>query len=257
MTRFRLWEWATCLALLCAMQGCQVITIPNPNERLPGTHVEPEVISRNMDEVAAMLDLLVRRGEITPELRDQRLQEFADEMLNDIAIDRVPPERAWVWGDAFRRAKRWTEAYQLYSKAVEAAEGEDRRVNDRLRLAHAAAALGKVEEAIELARSTFDTPDEGAAPILMAVLYEIVPAGTGKGHDAALAKLLEDAIPHHMRVVVDPESVPGRTFLLARPAHVLRAWNQVARMYSEAGAVDEARSAVEKGEQMMRQFGTA
>jgi hypothetical protein len=81
-------------------------------------------------------------------------------------------------------------------------------------------------------------------PILMSVLYEIVPEAQGKGRDTDLARLLEDAIPQHKATVVDAGSEAGRAFLLARPLHVHKAWIKIAQLYQAAGKEDLARKAI-------------
>ncbi|MES1227086.1 MAG: hypothetical protein ABUL72_00355, partial [Armatimonadota bacterium] len=159
-----------------------------------------------------------------------------------------PKGEAWEYADIVRQADRWQDAYDLLKMAVEFAKNEDRRVNDSLQMARCAAHLGKVDEAIKLARSTFSTPAPGKAPILFAVLYEITPEALGKGKDLAVAKLIEDAIEQHEAATVTTDSQAGRDFLAARAHHIRKAWDQVLKIYTAADRRDLAESALLKAD---------
>jgi hypothetical protein len=163
-----------------------------------------------------------------------------------VDVKRIPGRQAWEYGEMFITARDWPKAKQLLETAVKNPPDEDRRVNDNLRLARVQAELGDVATAVKTARKVFGTVDTSAAPILPATLYEIVPAGEGKGHDAELAALLEDAIGCHLRTQVDPTTGPGRDFLAARPFHVHRAWEKVVRLYDGAGETAKARAAAKR-----------
>jgi len=85
-------------------------------------------------------------------------------------------------------------------------------------------------------------------PILPAVLLAIVPAGEGKGHDAELADLLEQAAAQHEQVVVDANTIPGRIFLLARPKHIRNAFLKAAELYEKAGNSAKATEARQRAQ---------
>jgi len=127
-------------------------------------------------------------------------------------------------------------------------------VNDTLRLGEAKARLGDVPKGIELVSSTFSAKPGGKAPILMATLYEFVPAALGKGHDLEVAGLLEKAIEQHLQTYVDPASEAGQRFLEARPTHISRAWEVILRVYRGAGDEQVFRGAIERSDAMMRRF---
>jgi hypothetical protein len=92
--------------------------------------------------------------------------------------------------------------------------------------------LGQLPDAFKTARQAFNAAPEASAPILPAVLLEMVPAARGKGHDEELAELLEEAIGKHMATVVDPGTVAGVAFLAARPHHVRNAWRTIIEIYA-------------------------
>lgn len=172
-------------------------------------------------------------------------------------VDKIPASQAWEYGDVFKTAGRWDLAKKAYEIAIQNPRNEDRRVNDRLRLALAEAHLGNVERAIELARSVFDTDDRGTAPILPAVLLEIVPAAEGKGHDAELADLLVDAIAQHDRTIVDPHSDAGKAFFRAKPIHVRDAYRKAIALYTKAGLTEKAEETRRAAQEALGKFGRA
>jgi len=239
------------------VSGCRMVQYPNP--RMPDVtgYIDPDVLNADLDAYAEGLSRRVALRELTPEQQDKFLRDYLSETLKKIKWDSIPADDAWKFGDAFRKVRNWDEAYKLYKAAVAAATNEDRRVNDRLRLAQASAALGKVDEAITWVRSTFDAQPGGKAPILYSVLYEVVPNAQGKSRDKELAGLLEEAITQSMQTVVDANSQVGRDFLAAREVHIRRAWLMVIRLYQDAGDVQKARETIGKSEKMLAGFGQA
>lgn len=221
-------------------------TPEDPNVAPPTGVVSALALRRSLRGVSDSLMQRVRDGEITDSEFKDRIAAAADNLLSKVDLKKIPDREAWEYGEMFITARQWQRAEQLLVRAVKVAPDEDRRVNDSLRLARVKAELGDVAGAIETARGVFDTDDRSAAPILPAVLYEIVPAGQGKGHDPELAALLEDAIACHLRTQVDPTTTPGRDFLSARPFHVHRAWERVIRLYDGAGETKKARAAAER-----------
>ncbi len=249
--------WLAVIVLAFWLGGCTFVQAPNPNLPSAGAVLAPDVLLRNMSALAADLDDRVAKRLVSPEERDRCLGAYLEDMMSGVDLGSLPVDSAWQYGDAFRLAHRWDQAYRLYKAAARAAKDEDRRVNDRLRLAVAAANLGRVDEAIAEAKTTFGADPRAAAPILYAVLYELTPAAQGKGRDAELAQVLERAIGEHMRTVVDAKSEAGRAFLAARAHHVRRAWMAAVMLYQNAGKDAEARRTLERAERMAEGFGQA
>ncbi len=231
--------------------GCLMTAeIPDPNSNLL-IGMRPEIMQRNLASAWSGLERRRQRGEIDEAGRDGLYQAKVEE-LTQLIPKEIEDDKAWIYGDVYRDAKKWPQAMALYEQAVKAAKTEDRRVNDHLRLARAQAALGRVKEAAATARETFSAPAPEKAPILPAILYEVVPAGRGKGADAALAQVLADAISQHMEVQIDPATEAGQAFLSARTFHIQKAWTAVVSLYEAAGQRAEARKAMEKFESERR-----
>jgi len=240
--------------VLIALGGCKTGTLEDPNDPKEAGIMAPDVIRRQLKGTSDMLMERVNKGEMSDAEFKNLIAKRANELLSDLPLDKVEEARAWEYGEVFRTAKRWPQAKEALQIAVDYAiktKNEDRRVNDLLRLAHAEAMLGEVGPAIQTAEKTLDATPGGSAPILPGVLLEIVPAAKGKGKDAELAKLLEQAILKHMATVVDPKTEPGKMFLMARPYHVRNAWRTVVELYAKAGKDEEARKALARSEEML------
>lgn len=241
---------AISLGSLALLPGCQTSTYPNPNAAMR-IRKDPERMKRNLMDSRERLNERIAQGEVTPEDRDRLLREEAQDYAELIPLDEIAPEDAWHYGDVYRDAGDWESAYRLYDVARQVAVTEDRRVNDNLRFARAAAHLGNLDEALEAAGSTFSAPPEEKAPILPGILLEVVPAARDKGRNVELAELLEGAIEQHRLTSVDPSSDAGQAFLIARPHHMRRAWSTVVALYDRAGESQRARAAVRKAEGMV------
>ncbi|MFI5385595.1 MAG: hypothetical protein ACHQ50_05675 [Fimbriimonadales bacterium] len=229
-------------------------TPPDPNDPRQAGILTPEVLELDLKGASENLMDRINRGEQISDARFHDLMaEAANSLLNQVDVDSIPPNRAWEYGEFYITARRWKDAKKALDVAVKVAKDEDRRVNDNLRLARVLAELGDVHRAVVTARSTFNVADTGAAPILPATLLEIVPAGAGKGDDAELAAMLEDAIACENRTVVDANTVPGRDFLLARPFHVRNAWTKIVELYTSAGNPAKAKAAVGRMNAMLKQ----
>lgn len=252
----RLINLSLALGVVLVLGGCHVQTLPDPNAMATHQILDAEVMQRNVAEAHRVLDLRVRRGEITANDKVRLINQMVSQYSELIEVEAVPAKSAWRYADILRQAGRLEDAETLLTKAVEIAPDEDRRVNDSLQLARVKAMLGKVDEAIDLVRSTFDASEEGKAPIMMATLYEIVPEGVGKGKDKELALLLQETITIHQSVLVDPETAAGAAFLNARPIHVRKAWADVIQILEAEGAQKELREAVIQQQDMAAQGGT-
>lgn len=252
----RIWSKVVLAVLVgTALSGCYVQTLPDPNAMTKHKMLDAGIMRRNIQEAHRILDGRIARGEISPADKNREINRLVFEYSELIQVDEVPAKSAWEYADVLRQAGRLEDSEALYEKAVEIAPDEDRRVNDTLQLARVKAMLGKVDEAIELTRSTFDASDEGKAPIMMATLYEIVPEAEGKGKDKEIALLLQDTIFLHQEVLVDPTTAAGENFLMARPRHVANAWAKTIKLLEGAGAQKELREAVIKQQDMSAQSG--
>jgi len=215
--------WGLGLAGAILLAGCQSPTLPDPNDPKNAGVMAPEVLRRNLAGAANAFFDRARHREITdPEAR-KMLADYATELLKDIRPDAVQPDQAWEYAEVLIAANRFADAEKMLLMALKNAKTEDRRVNDSLRLARCQAVLGDVKAAIATARSTFTAAPRDKAPILLAVLMEIVPAGRGKGSDAELAQLLSDAIDQGKQASVDQASESGKNYLMALPYHITRA----------------------------------
>jgi hypothetical protein len=220
------------------LSGCHFVTLPDPNAELPQRPPEVAVMQRNVADAHRMLDRRVQRGQLTPEEKERRIIELCRQFAEVIDPKRVKPGEEWMAADILRQAGDLKGAQAMLEQGLKAPVNLDRKTNDTLQLARVLVMQGKVKEGIALARTTFDVPPREKGPILMAVLYEIVPAGRGKGQDRELAKLTEDAIDQHLQVLVDPNLDNGKAFLAAMPRHMEAAWETVIRLYRDAD--DEA-----------------
>jgi tetratricopeptide (TPR) repeat protein len=226
--------------LLLALAGCQTGRLPDPNDpNNPGV-IQGDVLRTNVQAAAEGLFARVGTGEISDAEARAKLKEYVERMLADVKIDTVEPGEAWKYAEVYLAADRIPEARRLLETAVKAAPNQDRRVNDSLRLATAQAKMGEVERAVETARSVFDAPPSDKVPIVTAVLFEIAPAALGKGHDVAVAGLLEDAAEQARLAEVDPSTEPGKNFLNARRVHIRRCLRMAGDLYVAAGRQADA-----------------
>lgn len=236
-----------------ALAGCRSGTLLDPNDPTEVAVRKPEVLRRNLKGASDMLNQRKMRGEIDDAEYDRLIKQYAEDLIRETELEQVPVDEAWLYAEVLITARQWQVVEPLLREAVKHAietENTDRRVNDSLRLARVEAELGKVPEAIEIAKATFSAGVLDKAPILPAILYEVVPAGKGKEHDAELAQLLEKAIEQHEAVVVDPALEAGKAFLIARPHHVRKGWEEAARLYQAAGKSEDARRCALQSEQV-------
>lgn len=217
------------IGLGLALCGCSQIPNPLDLDTVPDVD-KVDAASDLLQNVVNKLDDKVRSREISDAERKANIVRYAEELMAKIDPKTVPPNDYWKYGDMLRTTQRWPEAEEYLGKAVRFAADTDRKVNDTLRLAQAEAMNGKVDQAIKSVESTFSVKDEEAAPILMATLYEVIPAAEGKGKDKQLAELLKGAIACHLRVKVDLNSESGKLFLATRRHHVSRAEAKMAEL---------------------------
>lgn len=231
------------LPLALSLSGCHFYTFPDPNDPNLAGDMQPDVLRRQVKGASDALFARRMSGEISEEQYQRLLIEYTDDLLKNTKVEAIDPEKAWEYGEVYRTARKWKEAETLYREAVKVAKAskdDDRRVNDTLFLAQALAEQGNVEEAIQEARSTFDASGPFKAPILYAVLYQIVPGGQNKGKDAELARLLEDAVRQSDLVQVDPSTEAGKAFNFALPHHQHNARELAAKLYLGVGKAADA-----------------
>lgn len=168
------------------------------------------------------------------------LRALADKLLPVLDKGQLSDVTAWEYGTIFVTARKWDEAIPYYERAIAHPPDKNRRINDTLQLARCYAWSGQVSKAIETSRTVFHELPIDSAPILNAVLFEIVPGGQGKGKDIELAALLKDAVGQSMRTLVDDRLPGGRSFLEARP-HIIRlAYQKLAQLYQAGGKPEVA-----------------
>lgn len=200
----------------------------DPNDPAEVGVLQPTVMRRNLKRTSDAANFRVGKGEMTETEAKKRVTEQAEAILKNLKPEEIPDDELWEYGEVLWTAKEWDQAIPVLEKAVKLAKTEDRRINDSLRLAKCYAAVGRVDEAMSLARSTFDAKPEDTAPLLLAITKEIAPEARGKGKDKELAQLIEDAIPIYLQTVVDVNTDEGKNFIGARPFHIRDAWQLVA-----------------------------
>lgn len=239
-----------------AAAGCHTGTLIDPNNVAEAGVRTPEVVQTQIESAAWALNERKAKGEIDDRQYHALLTKIAESYVDQAQPFPITARNASTWGADLITAKRWSQAEEALQVAVDAGRGPSQRdylalgdyIINVLRLALVKAQLGKVSEAVTLTKSVFDVPGKAKAPILPAVLYEIVPAGVGKGHDFELAELLKAAIAQHEAVIVNPNTDAGRNFLLARPHHIHRAWTEAALLYASEGRTEQARDAMERAQ---------
>lgn len=249
------WRWVSLALLTLPLGGCYFAQLPDPNEIQGVSSIDPAVMQRNIGVAYQTLGARVAKGQITEAEKMARIQEMAQGIVSYVDPATVADAEAWRFADLYRQAGDLKTSRELYERAVTVAVDEDRRVNDTLQLARVMAEQGDVKFAVETARKTFDTPATEKAPILMAVLYEIIPAAIGTDDNVVLAQLLEDAIGQQLLVQVDSETEAGKAFLVASEVHREKAWDQVFRLYSKAGRDDLLKRAISRKSELDEKVG--
>jgi len=250
------WRWNS-LVLLClfGLSGCFFAQLEDPNEIQGVEYIDAKVMQRNVAQAHFILGQRVKKGEITEEQKNQMILELVQKIAGYVNVSSVPNDDAWRFADLFRQAGELDVARRLYERAVQHAADADRKVNDTLQLARVMAMQGDVDEAIQVGESTFSATPKEKAPILMAALYEIYPAGEGKGKDVELAIFLEKAIEQHMLVEVDEQSEAGMAFLQASDVHTTKAWDIVLRVFANEGRDDLFKAAMAQREKLEAKAG--
>lgn len=246
--------WAKSILALVVALGCACSAPPNANEATENGIVRAEVLRDRMRNASDLANLQVAKGVITDSQAQRYIQRVAGDLLDSLDAKSIPEDKAWAYAEVCITARRWQQAEQVLLAATKHPASEDRRVNDTLRLARVEAELGETDAALKSARSVFNAPPSQKAPILLAVLLEIAPAIERqglKGHEVALARLVEDAIQQHQATVVDPNSDAGRAFIRAKIHHIRRAWELVGQLYRSVNRNDLAAEAARREKELM------
>ena len=241
-------RYLSLLIIAMFLVGCHTPTIANPNDPAQVGVLSGENIVDQLESASDGLALHRDKREISEMQYEAIMAQYARQLLVGFSSG-----KAFKYGKALITAQMWPEAKQVLEVAVNEAKlahNEDRRINDTIRLARVLAELDDAKGAIETARTVFDAKPRDSAPILLGVLYDIVPRARLRGVDVELAKLIEDAIQINMRVLVDPSTKEGALFLNARPRHVHIAWETVISLYTDANRPDLASEATKKAEAM-------
>lgn len=229
-------RWMVVNAIVVVLAGGVMVFLrtipppPDPNDPSQVGMMKPTVLRRNLKQASDAANSRVGKGEMSPLEAKDKVSEAAEKMLESVSADNIPAEESWEYGEVLWTAKEWKKAIPVLEKAVKAAKTEDRRINDSLRLAKCYAGDGDVVKGIATVRTTFNASNKDTAPLLNSLVFEFVPIAKGKGHDAELVKLLEEAIPIYQKTEVDPKSEAGQRFLVARPSIIREAQRQIAEL---------------------------
>ena len=215
--------------LAAFLVGCGQYANPNDLGSI-APEARAEVANKRLDSAVATLQYKVEHREISDERRNELIQEVAEEMLKFVDPRVVPAKDQWMYATLLRVTNRWPEAEEALKTAVKVAPNSDRMINDSLKLALAQSKNKKVVEALATANSVINVSSIDVAPILPAVLYEIVPAAQGMGHDVELAELLSKAVECHKRAKIDPRTQEGRDFAIARRFHIRKAIEKISEL---------------------------
>jgi hypothetical protein len=246
------------IAVGVACVGCHTGTLKDPNDVSTAGPDTATVIMRQLEVASDSLNLRKDRREIDDRQYRLLITKIARDYVGQAKDKSITDDNAEIWGKVYSTARDWPNAEVALQRAVavdrRAGKGDYKKlgdlVGDTLQLAAAQAHIGKVHEAVETARSIFNVTAKAKAPILTSVLFDIVPAGVRHGGGLELADLLRDAIKQHEQVIVDPNTDAGRDFLLARPHHIQRAWEEAAFLYQAAGKDDLAQQAMDEAQKI-------
>ena len=244
--------WTFIGALALASVGCHTGTLPDPNSVAKAGPDAAEVIMRQLNAASDSLNLRKGRGEINDRQYNALISKIAQDYIAQAKDVQLRGPNARTWGKVYVTARDWKKAEPAVALGIKAESSKAKEdylalgdwTNDVLQLAGIEAQLGKIPEAVKLARSVFTVPPKSKAAILTSVIYDVVPAAVGKGDDFELANLCRDAIAQHEQTIVDPNTDGGREFLIARPHHIQRAWEEAALLYESSGHHDLAEQAL-------------
>lgn len=214
---------------IVVLGGCA--QLPNPNDLAiadPADRVDSAYEIHQ--SVIAKLEYKVTQSEIGDSERGALIRDECADLLTTIDEKSVPPASAWKYADMLRVVEDWPKAEKFLAEAVKVADNPGRKITDTIRLAHAMAKNGKVEESIKVIQPVLDASPQDGPLVLPAVLYEYIPAAKGHGFDKDLAKILDRAILCHKNSKVDVKSDEGRTFLMTSRYHIRKAEAEAATL---------------------------
>lgn len=242
--------------ILGGVVGCQEKHVPDPNDPMDAPLAKRAgVLQQNIQRMSDAMNDRVLSNEITDQQRLDYLSDEAEKLLAEGDPDHSAPQDAWIYANLYITCHEYDKAIPLLHKAIQyetSVGDDDRRVNDSLRLARSLAATGKTKEALDMVQSVIDSKPKDPGPVLPSVLLEITPVTEGKGHDPQLAHVLEESIHEHLRMKVDPTTIPGKAFLFAKPHHIWNAWLKIESLYQNSGHANEATAARTRAKDMMQ-----
>ncbi|HLO97511.1 MAG TPA: hypothetical protein VK171_02850 [Fimbriimonas sp.] len=214
---------------LVVLGGCA--QLPNPND-LAAIDSADRVDSafEIHQSVVAKLEYKVVQSEISDAERTKLLRDECADLLTTIDEKAVPPASAWKYADMLRVVEDWPKAEKFLAEAVKVADTPGRKITDTIRLAHAMAKNGKVEESVAAIQPALQASPEDGPLVLPAVLYEYVPAAKGQGVDKDLADILDSAIECQRNSKVDVKTDEGRAFMMASRYHIRKAEAEAATL---------------------------
>lgn len=223
------------LAALVALAGCKTQPPPDPNDPAQVGLVQPDVLMRNLRWASEAIFTRAAKREISESRARVMLSQYAADLTKHIDVSKIQEDKAWEYAEVFRTARQWEQAKVCFELALKNPTSEDRRVNDTLRLAQVLANLGQVPEALKTARKALDAGPNDRGPLIPSLVFELAPAARGKGHDAELAQLIEEAIPIYESNQVEAGTEVGKEFLQAKPYLVREARRVISALRGGTG----------------------
>ena len=212
----------------------------DPNDPAQNPEASFELAERALARHYTFFATRMNDDEIDQVRVDKEMAEYAKYYASILQRDGIKPSDSFRFGQVLRTGRQWQKAYDSYAKAqVYFKNNGDLWVNSTLRMAHCQAALGNEKEAISLMRESFKAAPGDKVGILLAALYEVTPPLQGKASDRKLALLLFDCIDQHLQSVVDPKSMAGAQFVMARRSHLQKALLKAAELLGPTASEED------------------
>jgi hypothetical protein len=211
---------------MIAVSGCEFAPPPDPNDPTDVELMEPKVMMRQLRWASDAANGRVDKGELTETRAKEMVAKEARTLIETVKLESIPQDQVWEYAELCRTGELWDVAAKLFPIAIQHAKettNEDRRINDTLRFAHVLAQQGKVKEAIAMAKGTLTAKPTDRAPLLPAILLEVVPAAKGKKLDKELADLLNETIEVYDKTEIDITTQAGLDFTNAKPYLIRKA----------------------------------
>src|SRR5579862_3020345 len=85
-------------------------TPPDPNDPKQAGMLTPEVLRHYISGASDNLLVRLRKHEITDAQFNDEMAKATRKLLDEVRIERIPPAKAWEYGEIFITARRWTDA---------------------------------------------------------------------------------------------------------------------------------------------------